>query len=133
MPPGSGKRLTVTDPDATRFFMTAAEAASLVLKAAVSGESGEVFWLDMGQPLRLGDLVDRVLDAATPAGHAAVRDLDHRAAAWREAPRGAHQPGAGDARDRRCRHLACAAGADRQLDHAAAGTRPTRLCRRRRG
>ena len=65
----SGKRLTVTDPDATRFFMTAAEAASLVLKAAVSGESGEVFWLDMGQPLRLGDLVDRVLDAATPAGH----------------------------------------------------------------
>jgi len=66
----TGRRLTVTDPDATRFFMTASEACSLVLKAAISGKSGEVFWLDMGRPLRLGDLVDRVLDVATPPGQA---------------------------------------------------------------
>jgi FlaA1/EpsC-like NDP-sugar epimerase len=46
--------------------MTAAEAASLVLKAGISGASGEVFWLDMGRPLRLGELVNRILDVATP-------------------------------------------------------------------
>ncbi len=64
----AGRPLTVTDPGATRFFMTAAEAVSLVLKAAISGRSGEVFWLDMGSPLRLSDLVDRILEVVTPAG-----------------------------------------------------------------
>jgi FlaA1/EpsC-like NDP-sugar epimerase len=64
----AGRPLTVTDPGATRFFMTAAEAASLVLKAAVSGKPGDVFWLDMGTPLRLADLVSRILDVVTPAG-----------------------------------------------------------------
>ena len=63
-----GRPLTVTDPGATRFFMTAGEAASLVLRAAVCGQPGEVFWLDMGTPLRLSDLVDRILDVVTPAG-----------------------------------------------------------------
>ena len=64
----AGRPLTVTDPGATRFFMTAAEAVSLVLKAAISGRSGEVFWLDMGSPLRLSDLVDRILEVVTPEG-----------------------------------------------------------------
>jgi FlaA1/EpsC-like NDP-sugar epimerase len=64
----AGRPLTVTDPGATRFFMTAAEAASLVLRAAVSGSPGEVFWLDMGTPLRLSDLVDRILEVVTPPG-----------------------------------------------------------------
>ena len=64
----NGRPLTVTDPGATRFFMTASEAASLVLKAAVAGTAGDVFWLDMGSPLRLSDLVERILDVATPAG-----------------------------------------------------------------
>lgn len=64
----AGQRLTVTDPDATRFFMTAAEAVTLLLKAAVSARTGEVFWLDMGRPLRLGDLVDRIVDVVTPPG-----------------------------------------------------------------
>jgi FlaA1/EpsC-like NDP-sugar epimerase len=66
----SGRALTVTDPGATRFFMTASEAASLVLKAAISGCAGDVFWLDMGSPLRLSDLVERILDVATPSGAA---------------------------------------------------------------
>ena len=61
-------RVPVTDPDATRFFMTGEEAASLVMKAAQIGEGGEVFWLDMGEPVRIGDLVDRLITLATPAG-----------------------------------------------------------------
>ena len=63
-----GRPVPVTDPDATRFFMTGEEAASLVMKAAQIGEGGEVFWLDMGEPVRIGDLVDRLITLATPAG-----------------------------------------------------------------
>ena len=63
-----GRPVPVTDPDATRFFMTGEEAASLVMKAAQIGEGGEVFWLDMGDPVRIGDLVDRLITLATPAG-----------------------------------------------------------------
>lgn len=63
----AGRPLPVTDPDATRFFMTASEAVSLVLKTALSGLAGDVCWLDMGPPLRLADLVERVLDVVSPA------------------------------------------------------------------
>ena len=62
----------MTDPGATRFFMTAAEAASLVLKAAISGPAGEVFWLDMGSPLRLRDLVERDSRRRDAAGRRAA-------------------------------------------------------------
>src|SRR4030095_9850611 len=63
-----GRPVPVTDPDATRFFMTGEEAASLVMKAAQIGEGGEVFWLDMGAPVRIGDLVERLITHATPKG-----------------------------------------------------------------
>jgi FlaA1/EpsC-like NDP-sugar epimerase len=63
-----GRPVPVTDPEATRFFMTGEEAASLVMKAAQIGEGGEVFWLDMGDPVRIGDLVDRLITYATPKG-----------------------------------------------------------------
>jgi len=63
-----GRPVPVTDPDATRFFMTGEEAASLVMKAAQIGEGGEVFWLDMGDAVRIGDLVDRLITYATPKG-----------------------------------------------------------------
>lgn len=63
-----GRPVPVTDPDATRFFMTGEEAASLVMKAAQIGQGGEVFWLDMGDPVRIGDLVDRLIALATPKG-----------------------------------------------------------------
>lgn len=69
----TGRPVAVTDPEATRFFMTAAEAVTLVLKAAVLGRPKEIFWLDMGRPIRLGDLVERVLDVATPPGATRVR------------------------------------------------------------
>ena len=56
--------------DATRFFMTGEEAAALVMKADRIGEGGEVFWLDMGEPIRIGDLAERVIALGTPAGGA---------------------------------------------------------------
>jgi FlaA1/EpsC-like NDP-sugar epimerase len=46
--------------------MTGGEAVSLVLKADRIGRRSEVFWLDMGQPLRIGDLADRLIEIATP-------------------------------------------------------------------
>ena len=67
-----GQPVPVTNPDATRFFMTAQEAVSLVLKADLIGRGGEVFWLDMGAPLRIGDLAQRLIDLATPAGASRV-------------------------------------------------------------
>jgi FlaA1/EpsC-like NDP-sugar epimerase len=51
-----GGPVTVTHPDATRYFMTIPEAARLVLQAGAMGASGELFLLDMGQPIRVVDL-----------------------------------------------------------------------------
>jgi FlaA1/EpsC-like NDP-sugar epimerase len=67
-----GRAVPVTDPEATRFFMTGEEAASLVMKAAQIGSGGEVFWLDMGEPVRIGDLAERLIAFATPPGVAPV-------------------------------------------------------------
>jgi FlaA1/EpsC-like NDP-sugar epimerase len=64
----AGRNVPVTAPDATRFFMTAEEAVSLILKADLMGRGGDVFWLEMGQPQRVGDLAERVIAWATPAG-----------------------------------------------------------------
>jgi FlaA1/EpsC-like NDP-sugar epimerase len=67
-----GRDIPVTHPDATRFFMTAEEAVALVLKADLLGEQAEVFWLDMGDPIRIGDLAERFIACATPAGRTPV-------------------------------------------------------------
>ena len=53
-------------------LMTAEEAVSLVLKADLIGGRAEVFWLDMGEPVRIGDLAERFVACATPAGRAPV-------------------------------------------------------------
>ncbi|WP_199032275.1 nucleoside-diphosphate sugar epimerase/dehydratase [Ralstonia sp. ASV6] len=51
-----GGPVTVTHPEIIRFFMTIPEAAQLVLQASSMGEGGEIFLLDMGQPVKIADL-----------------------------------------------------------------------------
>lgn len=57
----SGGPLTVTHPDATRYFMTIPEACQLVVQAGGIGRSGEVLILDMGQPVRILDVARRMI------------------------------------------------------------------------
>ncbi|MFT5481449.1 MAG: FlaA1/EpsC-like NDP-sugar epimerase [Halieaceae bacterium] len=56
-----GKDLTVTHPDVSRYFMTIPEAAQLVLQASAMGLGGDVFVLDMGEPVRIQDLARRMI------------------------------------------------------------------------
>jgi FlaA1/EpsC-like NDP-sugar epimerase len=51
-----GKPITLTHPDATRYFMSIPEAARLVIQAGALGKGGEIFLLDMGEPVRIYDL-----------------------------------------------------------------------------
>jgi FlaA1/EpsC-like NDP-sugar epimerase len=59
----AGGPVTVTHPDMKRFFMTVVEAAQLVLQAAAMGEGGEIFGLDMGDPIRIVDLARAMMEA----------------------------------------------------------------------
>jgi FlaA1/EpsC-like NDP-sugar epimerase len=56
-----GGPVTVTHPEITRYFMTIPEAAGLILQAGAMGEGGEIFVLDMGQPVRINDLAHRMI------------------------------------------------------------------------
>lgn len=58
----NGKNITVTHPDITRYFMLIPEACELVLQAAAIGTGGEIFILDMGEPVRIVDLAQKMID-----------------------------------------------------------------------
>lgn len=64
-----GQPVPVTDPAATRYFMTAGEAASLVIKAGLLSRRAETYWLDMGKPVMVGDLASRLMAMEAAAGY----------------------------------------------------------------
>jgi len=76
----AGGPITVTHPQVTRYFMTIPEAAQLVLQAGAMAEGGDLFLLDMGEPLRIVDLARRMValsgltvrDAQHPGGDIAI-------------------------------------------------------------
>lgn len=68
-----GGPLTVTHPDVSRYFMTVSEAAQLVIQASSMAKGGDVFVLDMGEPVRIGDLARRMVNLTGFT----VRDEEH--------------------------------------------------------
>ena len=68
----AGKPLTVTHPKVVRFFMTIPEAVHLVIRAALMGVGGEIFVLDMGEPIKITDLAK---DLITLSGYEVGKDI----------------------------------------------------------
>jgi UDP-N-acetylglucosamine 4,6-dehydratase len=56
-----GGPVTVTHPNITRYFMTIPEAAQLVIQAGAMGEGGDVFVLDMGKPVKIVELAEKMI------------------------------------------------------------------------
>lgn len=61
---GEGGPLTITHPDIIRYFMTIPEACQLVLEAGAMGKGGEVFIFDMGKPVKILDLANKMIRLA---------------------------------------------------------------------
>jgi FlaA1/EpsC-like NDP-sugar epimerase len=68
-----GGPVTITDPEVRRFFMTIPEAVQLLLQAAVLGQGGEIFMLDMGEPVRI---IVLATDLIRLSGYEVGRDID---------------------------------------------------------
>lgn len=75
-----GGPVTVTHPNITRYFMTIPEAAQLVIQAGSMGRGGDVFVLDMGEPVRIAELAEKMINLTgltarteeNPAGEIAI-------------------------------------------------------------
>lgn len=75
-----GGPVTVTHPNITRYFMTIPEAAQLVIQAGAMGQGGDVFVLDMGSPVKIADMAEKMIrlsglsvrDESNPNGDVAI-------------------------------------------------------------
>lgn len=68
-----GGPVTVTHPEISRYFMTIPEAVSLILQAGAMGEGGEIFVLDMGEPVKIVELAEQMIRLS---GLEPYRDID---------------------------------------------------------
>ncbi len=69
----SGGPVTITHPDIIRYFMTIPEACQLVLEAGAMGKGGEIFIFDMGEPVKIMDLAEKMIILA---GHKVNEDIE---------------------------------------------------------
>jgi len=68
-----GGPVTITHPDITRYFMTIPEACDLVLQAGAMGKGGEIFVFDMGQPVKIIDLAQRMIKLSGLEPHVDIK------------------------------------------------------------
>ena len=82
----NGGPITITDPNVIRYFMTIKEASQLVIQSSVLGNGGDVFLLDMGDPVKIIDLAEQMIsingltkkDEANPNGNIEIKTIGLR-------------------------------------------------------